>query len=243
MREIVKRLFEGDTDLGDSHSNNRDPRHHYPSGGEPAYRLQPRESYGDNQQLAGPTYTNDRSGKLRKAFRDVTKNLGNYFKEELGLEVSEADFTGMEISFGDPHEYQRSKGQASDAGVILGLYDPETNRIIINPIYENDFGKITRGMGFRDGGEQTLPSLERVLAEEVVHGLQRKYGILDLAYKRLGRQRGRDHIEGSAATIAEEALGEPTDIYSREKGQYTDSIGRHPAGNKKRGAFLEPVEV
>ncbi len=196
-------------------------------------------SYREGQTFAGPTYTNDNSGKLKKAFGYVIDSLRNYFKKELGLEVDESDFTGVRIAFGNPLEYEKEKRQAAEEGVILGLYDPETNQIVINDIYKRDL-EISRSKGFGEGGSIGVPSLERVLAEELVHRLQRKYGTLDLSYRRLGKRGGRDRIEGTAATIAEEALGEPTNIYQREKREYVDSIGRHPNRDKKRGSFLEP---
>jgi len=192
-----------------------------------------RESYGDSKGEAGPVYTNDLSGKLKRAADYTIGKLKDYFEKEIGIEVDESDFTGVRISFGDPEQYDNKNGNPIGDGLILGLYDPETKEIVINRLYSDELEL--------DGPNDSyfkLPSMERVLAEELVHRLQDKYGSIDQASKKLG-PKARGYIEGSAASIAEEALGEHTGIYKEWKEDYRNGIRRRG----KRNGFLEPASI
>ena len=191
------------------------------------------------ERVAGPIYTNDRDNKLRAAVDSVLDKLKKYFKDEIAIDVDLADFTGVRVGFGDPEKYVRNKKEkrSADTGLILGLYDPETKEVVINSLYDED-EKIGRDKGLTDGYFKP-PSLERVLAEELIHHLQNKYGSMTVASKELG-DRARGYIEGSAASIAEEALKEPTQIYREWKRDYLERVVRDRG---RRDGFLKPVPV
>ena len=185
----------------------------------------------------GPAFTNDDSGKLRQTYRNVIQKLADYFKKELDIEVEDADFTGVRVLFGDPKKYREGRGL--DEQIILGLYNPARREIVINDIYgDHRLRDLDLENNLNEGDHLALPSIERVLTEELVHHLQKKYGTMSRANKKLG-EKARGYLEGSAAKISEDVLGEPTPIYGKWKRDY-DRIERIFG---KRRAFFEPALV
>lgn len=195
-QSAIKELFSGHGDYGNSREDSHDA----------AYT----ETYSHKFVPA----------RLRKYITEASENIGNYFKNLMGVVPSFKDVTfnvrHLPTKFMEVYKvYENGYIEKSSVpvGKIFGTYNPETNEIEIDPsLVDSKLKKYYEDFGF------DVPSPERVVTEEMVHHVQNKTGSLARAIRKYG-EKARDYIEGSASTIADRIAGE-TRIYPHEKEFY-----------------------
>lgn len=186
----------------------------------------------DYKGIIDPVYGSG-SGRLQRYSDEVLEAVGKYLKEELGISVG--NFGKVKVSFGDfGSGYEIKKDGKIARAKIFGLYDSIKDEIILDK---------SLGPDYQEEGEEidgyNKPSLQRVLAEEYIHFIQNKLGIMKDAKNKLG-SKARDYLEGSAASIADSIFGE-TDAYPVEKRKFRDYAER--VGSQREAVLTAPCDI
>ncbi len=88
-------------------------------------------------------------------------------------------------------------------GKVFGLYSPETNTILIDPVVMPELDDPERAWLRK---YMDIPSGESVLGHEMVHSDQANTGLMDRLYRKYGQQ-AREYVEGAASYICDAIFG------------------------------------
>lgn len=157
--------------------------------------------------------------EISKEFDYVKGRINQHLAKEFGvvpylqdLQIRVANLPTYEWLYLDENGEMEKKPM----GKVFGLYDPNTKEIIIDPVLFKNSEERKRLEKYFE-----IPTVERVLGEELLHYIQDSLGMIDYNLSRYGGEEARDRIEGAAAEEAEQVFGK-TRIYGREKAKYRE---------------------
>lgn len=167
----------------------------------------------------------EEEGIIRKYYTKAKEKIQDYFSKKMERYPYFGDLKiGLEklpTYIGFVKEWGKAK--LKPVGKVFGMYSPETNTILIDPVVFEELDDPERGWleKYFD-----IPSAENVIGHEMLHSDQENTGILGKLYRKYGEE-ARGYIEGAVSYVSDSIFGE-SGCYTRLKEGFSrlvDNIG------------------
>jgi len=171
--------------------------------------------------------------ELSSDVKSAYNRLSKYFEEKIGLPAYLGDVS-VEVAPLDTYLLIDQDDGLVSISKVFGSLDPRTGKLKIDPVV---LDKASPQKKFLEQYGIKIPTKEEIIIHELTHGLQRRLGIIDHAYSKLGEEDARIFLEGAAQYITNQILGKESDIYRDGVSQYRQKV---KLKDSEREAFLSP---